>query len=111
MHEEVGLVVSDPEQIILESDPPRRLAFTWHTFTPEWTHNVGMDDTTAEAWRAEPHSKVAFNIEDAGPDVVTLTVIHDGFEPGSDVVAAISNGWPAVFASLKTLLETGSALP
>src|ERR1017187_8201890 len=36
VHEEVGLVVSDPEQIILESDPPARLAYTWHTFTPEW---------------------------------------------------------------------------
>jgi uncharacterized protein YndB with AHSA1/START domain len=38
-HEEVGLVVSDPEQVILESDPYRRLAYTWHTFTPRsaWT--------------------------------------------------------------------------
>src|SRR5947209_9526230 len=28
VHEEVGLVVSDPEQVILESDPYRRLAYT-----------------------------------------------------------------------------------
>jgi len=111
MHEEIGLVVSDPEQMILESDPFCRVAFTWHTFTPEWTKQVGMDEVTSDTWRAEPRSKVAFDIEDAGPDVVKLTVVHDGFKPGSDVLLAISAGWPAVLASLKTLLETGSALP
>jgi len=103
--------VSDPEQVILESDPYRRLAYTWHTFTPEWAAKVGMDEATADAWRAEPRSKVAFGIEDTGHGVVKLTVIHNSFEPGSDVLQAISNGWPAVLASLKTLLETGTALP
>jgi uncharacterized protein YndB with AHSA1/START domain len=110
-HEEVGLVVSDPEQVILESDPCRRLVYTWHTFTPEWAAQVGMDEFTADAWRAEPRSRVAFDIEDAGLGVVKLTVIHDGFEPGSDVLQAISQGWPAVLSSLKTLLESGSPLP
>jgi uncharacterized protein YndB with AHSA1/START domain len=109
-HEEVGLVVSDPEQVILEADPCRRLAYTWHTFTPEWVAAVGMDEATADAWRAEPRSKVAFDIEDSGHGVVKLTVVHDGFAPGSVVLPAISEGWPAVLASLKTLLETGSAL-
>jgi uncharacterized protein YndB with AHSA1/START domain len=110
-HDEVGLVVSDPEQVILQSDPHRRLAYTWHTFTPEWTAEVGMDEATADAWRAEPRSKVAFDIEDVGHGVVELTVVHDGFEPGSEVLLGISRGWPAVLASLKTLLETGTALP
>ena len=111
VHEEVGLVVSDTEQVILESDRYRRLAYTWHTFTPEWAAEVGMDETTAGAWQSGPRSKVAFDIEDAGLGVAKLTVLHDGFEPGSDVLRAISEGWPAVLASLKTLLETGSALP
>jgi uncharacterized protein YndB with AHSA1/START domain len=111
IHEDVGLVVSDPEQVILESDPYRRLAYTWHTFTREWTSKVGMDDATADVWRAEPRSKVAYDIEDVGHGVVKLTIVHDGFEPGSHVLQAISEGWPAVLASLKTLLETGSALP
>ena len=111
VHEQVGLVVSDPEQVILESDPYRRLAFTWHTITPEWAVQVGMDEDTADTWRAEPRSKVAYDIEDTGNGVVKRTVVHDGFEPGSDVLPAISDGWPAVFSSLKTLLETGSALP
>jgi uncharacterized protein YndB with AHSA1/START domain len=110
-HDEVGLVVSDPEQLVLESDPFRRLAYTWHTFTPEWATAVGMDDATAAALRAGPRSKVAFDIGDGGHGVVELTVVHDGFEPGSEVLLGISNGWPAVLSSLKTLLETGSALP
>jgi DNA-binding transcriptional ArsR family regulator/uncharacterized protein YndB with AHSA1/START domain len=110
-YEEVGLVVSDPEQVVLESDPYRRLAYTWHTFTPEWAARHGMDDTTAAAWREEPRSKVAFDIEDTGAGVVKLTVVHDGFRPGSAVLQGVSTGWPAVVASLKTLLETGSALP
>jgi uncharacterized protein YndB with AHSA1/START domain len=107
----VGLVVSDPDQVILESDPDRRLAYTWHTFTPEWAAQVGMDESTADVWRAEPRSKVSFDIADTGHGVAKLTVVHDGFEPGSIVLQAISDGWPAVFASLKTLFETGVALP
>ena len=70
-----------------------------------------MDDATAEAWRAEPRSKVTFDMQDVGRDVVKLTVTHDGFPPGSRVLQAISEGWPAVLSSLKTLLETGTALP
>ena len=111
VHDHVGLIVSDPDQVVLESDPYQRLAFTWHTFTPEWADKVGMDETTADVWRSEPRSKVAYEIEDVGREVVKLTVVHDGFEPGSGVLQGISDGWPAVLSSLKTLLETGTALP
>ena len=110
LHEEVGLVVSDPEQVILESDPCRRLSYTWHTITPEWADEVGMDDATAEVWRAEPRSKVTFDIEDVGHGTVKLTVVHDGFEDGSAVLEGVSEGWPAVLSSLKTLLETDATL-
>jgi uncharacterized protein YndB with AHSA1/START domain len=110
-HKDAGLVVSDPEQVILVSDPYRRLSYTWHSFTPRWAAEVGMDETTAEAWRAEPRSNVTFDMEDVGRGVVKLTVTHDGFGPGSRVLPAISEGWPAVLSSLKTLLETGTALP
>ncbi len=110
-YEQVGLVVSDPEQVLLESDPPRRLAYTWHTFTPEWATAHGFDEAMVAAWRAESRSKVAFDIEEAGKGVVKLTVVHDGFAPGSAVLEGVRGGWPAVIASLKTLLETGSALP
>jgi uncharacterized protein YndB with AHSA1/START domain len=110
VHEDVGLVVSDPEQVILECDPCRRLAYTWHTFTPEWATRVGMDEATAAQWRAEPRSRVAFDIEDVGHGVARLTVTHDGFVPGSAVLPSIAQGWPAVLSSLKTLLETGEDL-
>jgi uncharacterized protein YndB with AHSA1/START domain len=110
-YKDVGLVVSDPEQVVLESDPYQRLSYTWHSFTPEWAAEVGMDETTADAWRAESRSKVTFDIEDFGRGVVKLTVTHDGFSSGSRVLLAISEGWPAVLSSLKTLLETGTALP
>ena len=43
--------------------------------------------------------------------MVRLTVTHDGFAPGSRVLSAISEGWPVVLASLKTLLETGVPFP
>ncbi len=80
-YDQVGLVVSDAEQVILESDPFRRLAYTWHTFTPDWAAAHGFDEATAAAWRAEPRSKVAFDLEEAGEGVVKLTVVHDGFAP------------------------------
>src|SRR6202034_750875 len=98
-HEEVGLVVRHPEQVILECDPYRRLAYTWHTITPEWAADVGMDEETAEVWRAEPRSKVAFDIADVGHGAAKLTVVHYGFEPGSAVLQGISEGWPAVLSS------------
>ena len=59
----------------------------------------------------EPRSTVTFEIEPAGDAVVKLTVVHDGFGPGSTVAGMVSGGWPVVVASLKTLLETGDPLP
>jgi len=81
-HEEVGLVVSDAEQVILESDTYGPVAYTWHTNMPEWAVEVGIDEATADAWRAEPRSKVAFEIEDVRHGVAKLIVVHDGFESG-----------------------------
>ena len=52
---------------------------------------------------------MTFEIEPLG-EYVRLTVVHDGFEPGSAVLAGISQGWPMVMSSLKSLLETGDAL-
>jgi hypothetical protein len=48
-------------------------------------------------------------VDDLG-EFVKLTVIHDGFEPGSEVLETISQGWPHTLSNLKTLLETGHAL-
>lgn len=110
-HPEVGQVVSDPEQVIVASDPYRRLAYRWHSFTPAWAERVGMDPATAAAWRAEPRSSVTFDIDGDDAGVARLTVTHAEFSPESKVLEGISAGWPAVLASLKTMLETGSPLP
>ena len=60
-------------------------------------------------FRDEKPSQVAFEIEQMGQNV-KLTVLHDDFAPDSKVFGMISNGWPMVLASLKSLLETGHAL-
>jgi uncharacterized protein YndB with AHSA1/START domain len=104
-----GLRQSDPRQLVLEADPPRRLSYTWHAVTAEW-HGTSLDPERLQRAAAEPTSHVTFTLEPQG-ELVKLTVIHDGFEPGSVVAQMVSNGWPLVISSLKTLLETGDAQP
>ena len=104
-----NVTIADPAQVVLESDPGRRLSYTWHTFTPQWAAAYDISDEDRARFAAEPRSKVTFEIEPMG-DYVRLTVVHDGFEPGSAVLAGISQGWPLLMSSLKTLLETGDAL-
>jgi DNA-binding transcriptional ArsR family regulator len=105
-----NVAIADPDQVILESDPFRRLAYTWHTFTPEWAQAYDVGDDHLAKVAAEPRSKVTFDIEPQG-EYVRLRVVHDGFEPGSAVLPGISEGWPLLMSSLKTLLETGDVLP
>jgi uncharacterized protein YndB with AHSA1/START domain len=105
-----GVVITDQGQVVLEADPYRRLSYTWHTITPELAKRFGWDEEFGSKLASEPRSKVTFDIEPAG-QTVKLTVVHDGFEPGSIVAGMVSTGWPQVMASLKTLLETGEALP
>jgi uncharacterized protein YndB with AHSA1/START domain len=102
--------IVDPEQVVLESDPFRRLAYTWHTFTPELAKLHGFSDEFQAKVATERRSKVAFDIEEIG-GVVKLTVVHDGFDPESQVLKSVSGGWPQLLSSLKTMLETGEVLP
>jgi uncharacterized protein YndB with AHSA1/START domain/predicted transcriptional regulator len=105
-----GVIISDPEQVVLESEPYTRLSYAWHAVTPELAARFGWDDELGERLAGERRSKVTFTIEEEG-EVVKLTVLHDGFEPDSALAAMVSHGWPNVVASLKTLLETGEPLP
>ncbi len=104
-----NVTVADPAQVVLESDPYRRLSYTWHTFTPEWAAAYDISEEHRAKFAAEPRSTVTFEIEPMG-DYVRLTVVHDGFEPGSAVLAGVSQGWPMLMSSLKSLLETGDVL-
>lgn len=107
--EQGGIRVEDAEQRVLVADPPHRLSYTWHSFSPEWIEAVGRqhfpeDDLTRML--AEPRSTVTFEIEPSDDEFVKLTVLHSGLEPGGVTVAGISQGWPRVIAGLKTLVES-----
>jgi uncharacterized protein YndB with AHSA1/START domain/DNA-binding transcriptional ArsR family regulator len=105
-----AVTIADPEQVVLESEPYRRLAYTWHSFTPELMEALDLSGEARERIGAESRSKVTFELEPQG-DLVKLTVVHDGFDPDSLVASMVDEGWPKVLSSLKTMLETGETLP
>jgi DNA-binding transcriptional ArsR family regulator/uncharacterized protein YndB with AHSA1/START domain len=104
-----GVTMDDPAQTVLIADVNRRLAYNWHAITPEFGALIGSNDEEVAALAAERRSNVSFEIEPMG-ELVKLTVTHGGFEPGSTILPGISEGWPTILASLKTLLETGEPL-
>ncbi|MGW4165192.1 SRPBCC family protein [Streptomyces sp. NPDC004788] len=108
--EEGGRTTSDPAQVVLAADPGRRLSYAWHTFTPEWAQAVGVGEDIYARLVEEGRSKVTYEIEPAG-DMVKLTVVHDDLKSDGTIRALVSEGWPAIVSSLKTLLETGEELP
>ncbi len=81
---------------VLEVDRPRKLVFTWRS------------ETNPEQ-KAEGFSRVTYTLEKEGTSV-KLTVLHEVNQPGSKLLKGVSNGWPLVLASLKSLLETGEPL-
>ncbi len=81
---------------VIESSPPRRLVLTWAF--------------PADEAREDKHTRVTFEMDPLG-DVVRLTVTHDRLEAGSEMLEGITEGWPKVLSSLKSLLETGRPLP
>ncbi|ORA24366.1 ArsR/SmtB family transcription factor [Mycobacterium aquaticum] len=98
---ENGLRTEHPDQVILESDPYRRLGFTYRTLTAD------VADLTEEllvAGDTEPRSRVHFDIEPLD-DLVKLTVVHDNLSPGGVVLPLISHSWPMKLAHLKSRLE------
>jgi uncharacterized protein YndB with AHSA1/START domain/DNA-binding transcriptional ArsR family regulator len=105
-----GITIADPEQLVIESEPYRRLSYMWQAVTPEWAAALNLTDDARDRLAAEPRSKVTFEIEPLG-DQVKLTVIHDDLDPEGTMRSLISEGWPRVLANLKTLLETGDTLP
>ncbi|MFG3551889.1 ArsR/SmtB family transcription factor [Streptomyces sp. NPDC047725] len=107
---ERGASIAHPDQVVLESEPYRRLSYTWHTFTAEWAKSAGVSEEVLARLAAEKRSKVTFELEPVG-EMVKLTVVQDRFESDSTLREMIQHGWPALLSSLKTLLETGEPLP
>jgi uncharacterized protein YndB with AHSA1/START domain len=82
---------------VLESQPPKRLVMGW---------SIGSEITKNNA---QP-SRATFDIEIMGDNMTRVVVTHEGLAAGSEMEMGISNGWPRVMSSMKSLLETGHAL-
>lgn len=89
-----GSGIADVVGSVLAADRPRRLTITFDA--PGQTPPDGP-------------SKVTFDIEPFH-DIIRLTVRHENIASREDL-DAVSAGWPAVCANLKSLLETGHVLP
>jgi uncharacterized protein YndB with AHSA1/START domain len=80
---------------VVEVQPPTRLVMTWAN--------------ASQAQDPESYSRVSFDIVEY-EEMVRLTVTHDELEAGSGMAKGITQGWPAVLSSLKSLLETGQGI-
>ena len=81
---------------ILEIEPHKRLVVSWRNeLFPEM--------------RAEGYSRLTYELEPL-VESVKLTLIHEIGKPDSKLIEGVSNGWPHVLSSLKSLLETGESL-
>ena len=81
---------------VVEIEKPKRLVLKWRNeFRPEL--------------KAEGYSRCIFDLETIG-EVVKLTVTHEIDQEESKFIGAVSDGWPKILASLKSLLETGDGL-
>lgn len=81
---------------ILEIDPPNKLVIEWSIdFQPDL--------------KAEGPTRVTYLLQPAGT-AVKLTLMQETPVPDSKIIGAMSQGWPHLLASLKSLLETGEPL-
>lgn len=81
---------------VLEIEPCRKLVLKWrHELKPEL--------------RAEGYSRMTCEIEKSGSSV-KLTITHEMERIDSKFIEGVSEGWPPILSSLKSLLETGESL-
>ena len=77
---------------------PGRLVQTWHVL-----YDAAMS--------AEPPSRVEWTVEEAGEGLTRVRVKHGDLAQSPLTWANVRDGWVWVLDSMKTVLETGSALP
>ncbi len=83
------------EGVVLESDPPRRLVYSWVIrYDAAYSHET---------------SRVTWLIEPRGDSVCQLTLTHD-VTHAPLTAPHVSRGWPFILSGIKTLLETGEPL-
>ena len=80
---------------IVEAEAPRRLVIRWQ-------------NQRKPELKAEGPSLCTIELETSGT-AVKLSVTHTIERDPSQLIAAVSGGWPKVLSNLKSLLETGTA--
>lgn len=86
------------EGIIEVFEPPHRLVQTWRTL---------FDAAASE----EPPSRVEWTLTQAGDGVVQVDLTHGDLFRSPRTWAAVKDGWVWILGAMKTVIETGSALP
>ena len=82
---------------VIECDPLRKLTITFNVNWPALVEKLGP-------------TLVTYEIEQAG-EAVKLTMLQSHDRPlDDDILSGGRTGWPAILSSLKSLLETGTAL-
>lgn len=91
-----GSGIADAAGTVVAVERPRRLSF-------------GFDDPANADRPVAEQTLATFDIEPYR-DIVKLTLTQSNL-PSTEELDAIADGWPAVIANLKTMLETGAPLP
>ena len=85
------------DNVIIESDPPRKLVHTWRSLYDE---QLALEAESRVSWEIEPFQE----------GYCKLTVVHDRLENAPKTAASVSGGWMFILSGLKTLCETGESL-
>ena len=86
------------EGVIEALDPPRRLVQTWRVL-----YDAAMSE--------EPPSRVTWEIDPVGEGLTRVRLVHGDLARSPKTWAGVKDGWVWVLDSLKSLVETGEALP
>jgi uncharacterized protein YndB with AHSA1/START domain len=89
---------------VLACEPGRKLAYEFV-----------VNETSETAAKRQGPSRVTFELQPLD-GMVRLLLVHENLLPEDTDrdpkgLRGINNGWPAVLSSLKSLLETGQAIP
>lgn len=83
---------------VVASEPPKRLVHTYHSLWPPMNEDAP--------------TRVTWELESMPGGVTKVTVVHEDFQGETATYTGLqSGGWTWILSNLKTLLETGEAMP